>query len=117
MRLNNLYFLISGCEKWSVFLRWKILIFACFVISGCVTWDLGKVGYMEPSNVSSEPGNKRMAGEECAVIMGDPFFERAVKKAKSEKLKNAVIMLEPQGLGMCYRIYVDKDDDKGEQKK
>ena len=100
-----------------MFLRWITLLFLCILNANCVTWNLGKIGYMEPSTVSSLPENKFLAGEECTVIMGEPFLEKALSKAKSEKLRNAVIMLEPATTKTCYRIYAEKGDEKGGLKK
>jgi hypothetical protein len=118
MTLNKLYFLILENKNSLIFLRWVILAFICIASNGCVTWNLGKIGYLEPSSLSSLPENKFLAGEECTLIMGEPFLEKALNKAKSEKLRNAVIMIETESMTKaCYRIYADKIVEKGELKK
>jgi hypothetical protein len=97
----------------------KLISIILFLLSmiGCVTWDLGKVGYIEPSSNKLDITTKTRVGEECTVIMGEPFIEKALKKANADKLTNVIIMLESETTQSCYRVYADKVELQKEMKK
>jgi hypothetical protein len=93
------------------------IILFIFSMEGCVTWDLGRVGYIEPASKKIDIANKVKVGEECTTIMGEPFIEKALKKANADKLTNVVIMLESETTQSCYRVYADKVEVQKEIKK
>ncbi|HMV77896.1 MAG TPA: hypothetical protein PL048_17410 [Leptospiraceae bacterium] len=90
--------------------RQKLFSFTVLIFTGgCVTWELGKVGYIEPSKLEIEPAEKKLILSECSFLSGGPFLERAVEKAEPGRLKNAVIIKELRGTTSCYRLYGEKE--------
>ncbi len=104
----------------SIVLKISRFIILFLVISSsnrCTTWNMGRVGYLEPSAKKIDVSTKTKVGETCTVIMGEPFIEKALRNANSDTLTQVVIMIEPDSFKSCYRVYSDKNEPKTEVKK
>lgn len=80
-------------------------MFASILVQGCVAWNLGKVGYLEPGVDTVKNESNFIIGEKCMTIMGKPFIEEAIQNSNLKIIKNATIRIENNGFGACYRIY------------